>query len=57
MRKITFNECPRPQFVRGGYEILDGVWDFAFDKEPIPVIRNEWIPLKSQVIELVLSDK
>lgn len=33
MRKITFNECPRPQFVRGGYEILDGVWDFAFDKE------------------------
>ena len=31
--------------------------DFAFDKEALPVIRNEWIPLKSQVIELVLSDK
>ena len=33
MRKITFNECPRPQFVRGHFEILDGHWDFAFDKE------------------------
>ena len=33
MKKITFNECPRPQFVRGGYEILDGIWGFAFDNE------------------------
>lgn len=31
MRKITFNECPRPQFVRSRYELLDGTWDFAFD--------------------------
>lgn len=33
MREITFNECPRPQFVRNNYEILDGIWDFAFDKD------------------------
>ena len=33
MRKISFNECPRPQFVRENYEILDGVWDFRFDQE------------------------
>ena len=39
-------------------KVLDSEYvDFAFDKEPIPVLRNEWIPLKSQVIELVLSDK
>ena len=30
-RKITFNESPRPQFVRNNFEILDGKWDFAFD--------------------------
>ena len=30
-RKITFNESPRPQFVRNDFEILDGKWDFAFD--------------------------
>lgn len=24
---------PRPQFVRGNYELLDGEWDFAFDEE------------------------
>ena len=30
-RKITFNESPRPQFVRDNYEILDGVWGFKFD--------------------------
>ena len=35
MRKITFNECPRPQFVRNDYTILDGVWDFSFDHENV----------------------
>lgn len=30
---ITFNECPRPQFVRTSYELLDGVWDFKFDHD------------------------
>lgn len=34
-RKITFNECPRPQLVRDNFEILDGVWDFAFDKNNV----------------------
>ena len=33
MKKITFNECPRPQFVRDNYEILDGIWEFSFDKD------------------------
>lgn len=33
MKKITFNECPRPQFVRDEYQILDGSWDFIFDEE------------------------
>ena len=33
MKKITFNECPRPQFVRDNFELLDGLWDFAFDKD------------------------
>ena len=33
MKKITFNECPRPQFVRDNFEILDGVWGFSFDKD------------------------
>lgn len=33
MRRINFNECPRPQFVRSDYEILDGIWGFAFDNE------------------------
>ncbi len=32
-RKITFKESPRPQFVRDNYEILDGVWGFAFDND------------------------
>jgi beta-galactosidase/beta-glucuronidase len=32
-RKITFNESPRPQFVRDNYEILDGVWNFRFDHD------------------------
>ena len=35
MKKITFNECPRPQFVRETFEILDGLWDFCFDNENI----------------------
>lgn len=33
MRKITFNECPRPQFVRSNWTLLDGTWDFRFDRE------------------------
>ena len=30
-KQINFNECPRPQFVRDSYQLLDGKWDFAFD--------------------------
>lgn len=33
MKKISFKECPRPQFVRDNFEILDGVWEFSFDKD------------------------
>lgn len=40
MKKITFNECPRPQFVRESYEILDGVWDFTFDKENLGEVKG-----------------
>lgn len=33
MREITFKECPRPQFVREGWQSLDGVWGFRFDHD------------------------
>ncbi len=29
--KSYVKDYPRPQFFRSGYELLDGVWDFAFD--------------------------
>lgn len=31
MKKILFNECPRVQFVRKNYTLLDGKWDFYLD--------------------------
>lgn len=31
IKKITFNECPRPQLVRENWVSLNGVWDFCLD--------------------------
>ena len=33
MREITLKECPRPQFVRDGWQSLDGKWGFCLDND------------------------
>lgn len=39
-KRITLQECPRPQFVRANWTSLNGEWSFKFDKENIGEKEN-----------------